>query len=266
MTLRQYLIQIKSGRTINFSRFISLLPESYDKQKYELFNITLQAPQKWLVSCSDETLTEIERLAEKPNTRLQATEMGDSHLVRVSFGFILVYHEALTDNRPDVVYFEQGSYLQGYQAKKRLLIIENEENFFQPALMLRLAEKFSNKQFDLANTDVALGSGGRVTSKLAVSWYQQYNEILCLFDYDAAGLKMYQTLKAKLGEHVQFLQPQSYSEYEQYFKMQPKSHSQLVMCINLAEKLGFTGLSKTVKKHRKFMEQEMLLLGFENNE
>jgi len=260
VNLQQYLIQIKAGRTINFSRFISLLPEFYDKQKYELFNVTLQAPQRWLVSCSDETLTKLEKLVEKPNTRLQATEMGDSHLVRVSFGFVLVYHGALTDNRPDVVYLEQGSYLQGYQAKKRLLIIENEENFFQPVLMLRLAEKFTNQQFDLENTDVALGCGGRVISKLALSWYQQYNEILCLFDYDAAGLKMYQTLKAKLGEHVQFLQPQSYSDYEQYFKMQPKSHSQLVTCINLAEKLGFTGLSKTVRKHRKFMEQEMLLL------
>jgi len=265
VNIQQYLNQIKAGRSINFSRFIGLLPEPYGKQKHALFNVTLQAPQKWLVSCSDETLTELEKLAEKPNTRVQATEMGDSHLVRVSFGFILVYHQALMDNRPDVVYLEQEGYLQGYQAKRRLLIIENEENFFQPELMLKLAEKFTHQQFDLSNTDIALGCGGRVTSKLARSWYQQYKEISCLFDYDAAGLKMYQTLKMKLGDHVQFLQPQSYSHYEQYFKMQPKSQPQLMDCINLAEQLGFTDLSATVKKHRKFMEQEMLLLEMDND-
>lgn len=264
MTLQQYINQIKAGKPINFSRFVNVLPESYHKQKHELFDVILQAPQKWLVRCSSDVLQELEALAVQPINRLHAAELGDSHRFAVSVGFLLVYHQELVDKRPDVVYLEQGSYLQNFQAKQRLLIVENEENFFVPDLMLQLATKFTKQQVDLTNTDIVLGSGARATSKLARSWYQQYDHILCAFDYDIAGLKMYRTLKKSLGEHVQFLQPDSYSECQHYFKMKPKTHSQLMECINLAQQLGFTALAATVQKHKKFMEQEMLLLEIGN--
>ncbi|KAF3976936.1 MAG: hypothetical protein HFP77_10205 [Methylococcales symbiont of Iophon sp. n. MRB-2018] len=265
MNLQQYLDRIRAGKPINFSRFISLLPESYKTQKRERFDVTLQAPQKWLVNCSSDLLQELEALAERPTNRLQATDMGDSHRFAVSSGFLLVYHQALTDLRPDVVYLEQDNYLQHFQAKKRLLIVENEENFFLPQLMLKLATKFTKQQIDLTNTDIALGSGARVTSKLARPWYQQYDHILCAFDYDAAGLKMYRTLKANLGDHIQFLQPHNYSKYQHCFKMKPKTQRQLMECIKLAEQLGFAALAATVQKHKKFMEQEILLLKMDND-
>ncbi len=260
MNIQHYINQIKNEKPINFSRFLNLLPDSYTKQKRRLFDLTLQAPQKWLVRCSPDVLQALEALAVQPTNRLQATELGDSHRCAVSSGFLLVYHQALTDSRPDVVYLEQDSYLQNFQAKKRLLIVENEENFFLAELMLKLATKLTQQQLDLSNTDIVLGSGTRATSKLARSWYQQYEHILCAFDYDTAGLKMYRTLKANLGEHVQFLQPQSYNGYQHCFKMMPKTQPQLMECINLAEQLGFMALAETVQKHKKFMEQEMLLL------
>ncbi|KAF3982023.1 MAG: hypothetical protein HFP81_01640 [Methylococcales symbiont of Hymedesmia sp. n. MRB-2018] len=265
MNLQQYLNQIRAGKAINFSRFISLLPELYKTQKRERFDVTLQAPQKWLVNCSLDLLQELETLAEHPTNRLQAADRGDSHRFAVSVGFLLVYHHALADMRPDVVYLEQDSYLQNFQAKKRLLIVENEENFFLPELMLKLATKFTKQQIDSTNTDIALGSGVRVTSRLARSWYQQYDHILCAFDYDATGLKMYRTLKTNLGDHIQFLQPHSYSEYQQCFKMKPKTQRQLMECIKLAEQLGFVALAATVQKHKKFMEQEMLLLEMDDD-
>ncbi|MBL1321204.1 MAG: hypothetical protein COA63_009120 [Methylophaga sp.] len=261
MNIQQYINQIKAEKPINFSCFISLLPKSYSEQKCEIFALTLQAPQKWLVSCSADVLVELELLAQQPSNRLQATEMGDSHRSAVSSGFLLVYHQALTDQRPDVVYLEQDAFLQDFQVKKHLLIVENEENFFLPKSMLKLATEFTNQQLDLTNTDVVLGSGARATSKLARIWYSQYSHILCAFDYDTAGLKMYRTLKTNLGKHVQFLQPQSYSQYESYFKMKPKSQSQLLDFIRLAEQLSFIELAEIVREKKKFMEQEMLLIG-----
>jgi len=264
MNIQQYITQIKTGQPINFSRFISLLPELYNKQKYEIFDITLQAPQRWLVTCTAETMKDLEKLTLRPSSRIQAAEMGDSHQLSVSSGFLLVYHNALTDLRPDVVYLEQHSYLQGFKPKKNLLIVENEENFFLPKIMLKLAEKFTQQQFDLTNTDITLGSGTRATSALARSWYQQYENIYCAFDYDLAGLKMYRTLKNKSDGHVHFLQPTDYNDYSSYFKMKPRSHSQLIECIEIAKQLGFSALSETVKKQRKFMEQEMLLMEMDN--
>ena len=130
--------------------------------------------------------------------------------------------------------------------------------------MLRLATEFARQQLDLSNTDIVLGSGFRTTTKLAYSWYQQYQEIFCAFDYDTAGLTMYRTLKVNLGDHVHFLQPQHYSQYEHYFRMVPKSQPQLRDCIMLAEQLGFTSLAEVVQKHKRFMEQEMLLLESED--
>ncbi|NOQ94790.1 MAG: hypothetical protein GQ547_09185 [Methylophaga sp.] len=260
MNLKYYLGKIKEGKPINFTRFISLLPSAYSKQKRELFDATLQSPQKWLISCSPEVLDKLEQLAKKPINRLEATVMGDSHRVSVSSGFLLVYHQGLNDNRPDVVYLEQENYLQGFEPKKRLLIVENEENFFLPTLMLKLAGLFTKQTIDLSNTDIVLGSGLRATSKLALVWYRQYSHILCAFDYDLAGLKMYKTLKTHIDDRVNFLQPQDYKQYGAYFKMKPKSHQQLIDFIVMAEQLGFLELSETVKKQRKFMEQEMLLM------
>lgn len=260
MNIKHYLEHIKAGRPLNFTRFISLLPSAYSKQKHELFDATLQSPQKWLIKCSLEVIEQLEQLAKKPINRLEAAAMGDSHRVSVSSGFVLVYHQNLNDNRPDVVYFEQGNYLQGFVPKKRLLIVENEENFFMYQLMLKLASTFTGQTINLKNTDIVLGSGSRVTSKLATSWYQQYDEVLCAFDYDAAGLEMYKTLKVRLGEIIIFLQPNDYSLYEHCFQMKPKKHERYMKCINLAEELGFIGLSNIVKKNKKFMEQEMLLM------
>ncbi len=264
MNIQQYINQIKAKKPINFSRFIGLLPELYNKQKYKFFDITLQAPQRWLVTCTAETMQDIEKLALRPSSRIQAAEMGDSHQLSVSSSFLLVYHDALSDIRPDIVYLEHDSYLQGFKPKKNLLIVENEENFFLPTIMLKLAEKFTQQQFDFKNMDIVLGSGTRATSALARSWYQQYENIYCAFDYDLAGLKMYRTLKAKSDSYVHFLQPTDYSGYSSYFKMKPKSHPQLMECITLAEQLGFVELSKIIKNERKFMEQEMLLMEMDN--
>lgn len=260
MNLKQYLDKIKMGSPINFTRFINLLPSSYSKQKHNVFSCLLKAPQKWIVTCSPAVLEDLEQLAKKPENRIEAAAMGDSHQVSVSSGFLLVYHQNLQDSRPDVVYLEQDKYLQGFQPKKRLLIVENEENFFLPISMLKLASLLANQQLDFSNTDIVLGSGARATSKLALAWYQQYNHILCAFDYDMAGLKMYQMLKVKLDGQVHFLQPQNYDQYSSHFKMKPKSHPQLIDCIQLAKQLGFLALAETIKKQRKFMEQEMLLL------
>jgi hypothetical protein len=104
----------------------------------------------------------------------------------------------------------------------------------------------------------------RATSQLSYNWYRQYKTILCAFDYDTAGLKMYRTLKSNLAEQVQFIQPADYKQYKSYFRMKPDSYSQLLECIQLAEELGFSELSITVKKEKKFMEQEILLLGIDN--
>lgn len=260
MNLKQYLDKIKAGSPINFTRFINVLPDSYNKHKYDLFGLSLQSPRKWIVTCSPDVINELEQLAKKPINRVEASAMGDSHRASVSSGFLLVYHQNLSDNRPDVVYLEQENYIQGFQPKKRLLIVENEENFFLPISMLKLASRFMEQKIDLSNTDIVLGSGARATSKLALAWYKQYSHILCAFDYDSAGLKMYRTLKTQIGNLVCFLQPQSYKQYESYFKMPPKTHQQFTECIKIAEKLGFLELSKTVKKQRKFMEQEMLLM------
>lgn len=265
MTIKHYLAYIKSGKAINFSRFISLLPLSYGKQKHTLFDVQLVSPQKWKVSCTQETLDKLERLTITPKTRIEAAEQGDSHKIKVSSGFLLVYHQVLEDSRPDVVYLEQESYLQGFDPKHTLLIVENEENFFLPNLMLKLASTFTGQQCNLTNTDIVLGSGNRATSELRYNWYRQYKTILCAFDYDTAGLKMYRTLKLNLAEQiVHFLQPTDYSQYEACFRMPPKSHSQLLECIQLAEELGFLELSATVKKERKFMEQEILLVGLDD--
>ncbi len=265
MRLRTYLEKIKQGKGINYVAFLGLLPEQYCEHQRELFKTQLMSikPKKWRVRCINPNFfNELWELSEKPKTRPIAAAKGDSHQCVVSASLLLVYHQGVTDLRPDVVYIANNKILQPFTCKPTLLLIENEENFIHYTLFCQLISQWLGEEIDLTTLDIAFGSGNKMTTARLIEWYAQYNKVLCAFDYDFGGLQMFQTLQRKLAKKAVFIQPPDYNQWQYLFKKKPDSDEKLLKAIRLARKLEFNQLSLVFQEQRYFMEQEILLKDF----
>ena len=258
--LKKYLDQISEGKAVNYTKFLKALPPQYQHRKHELFSTELIAPNAWLVTIlDDQAHSELSSLAEKSTSRLHAADQGNSHRTSTTVSYLLAYHELSPDKRPDIIYLDEQQTVQGFESKKQLLLIENEENFFQYASMCSAVSLAVGELVSLKNTDIALGSGMKVCTELNVQWYNSYDRVLCAFDYDLAGLQMFSSLKDRLQGKAVFVQPTDYSGWLSSFKKVPDSAVKLQKARELAERLGFTELSQVFADTRKFMEQELML-------
>jgi hypothetical protein len=258
--LNKYLNQIIAGKAINYNKFLKILPPQYQHRKHELFSTELLAPNSWqVIILDDQVRTDLLSIAEKPSSRIHAADQGDSHRISTTVSYLLAYHELSPDKRPDIVYLDENQTVQGFKSKKQLLLIENEENFFQYALMCSAVSLAINDLVSLKNTDIVLGSGMKVCTELNVQWFNSYDRVLCAFDYDLAGLQMYASIKNRLQNKAIFVQPSDYSDWLSSFKKVPDSSVKLQKARELAAYLGFTELSQVFTDTRKFMEQELML-------
>ena len=258
--LKKYLEKISVGKAINYNKFLAVLPSQYQHQKNALFSTQYIAPNTWQVTIIDDDVrAELLLLAEKPTSRLHAADQGNSHRKSTTVSYLLAYHSLSADKRPDIIYLDEHQSVQGFKSKSQLLLIENEENFFQHKCMCLAVSQTIGEHVSLENTDVVLGSGMKVCADLNVQWYKNYDRVLCAFDYDLAGLQMFASLKDSLDEKVIFVQPVDYLTWLSSFKKSPGSAGKLQKARELAERLGFTELSQAFTDTRKFMEQELML-------
>lgn len=252
---------MQKGQSINYEQFLTKLPDKYRTSANSLFKtrLTSSKPKKWSVECDPATFSKLWALSEKPQSRTHASQLGNSHNYRVSANLIMVYHQGITDLRPDVVYVSKHKIIQSFKAKSKLLLIENEENFIQFNCFCKSLSKLTGERISIDSFDIALGSGNRATSNLLIGWYNQYDEVLCAFDYDLGGLQMFATLKKSLEDKLSFFQPQTYTSILSFFVNTPNTSTKLKNAIKLADKLNFNELSNVFFETRCFMEQEQLL-------
>ncbi len=266
MSLRSYLKKIKQGKYINYDVFVRKLPDKYKSQQSDIFDAELVQfkPKRWKVTFKQpQFFDELWALSKKPESRVDAAvRRGDSHVHTVSASLLLVYHQQISDLRPDIVYISDNKNIQTFEHKSTLLLVENEENFIQYQYFLHVVSDFLGRKLSLNNIDIAFGSGNKATSKNLINWYHQYNEILCAFDYDLGGLIMFKTLHKQLGEKAIFVQPENYNKISYLFKKIPESEEKLLKAITLSKQLGFKELCFEFIQTRRFLEQEVLLKDF----
>lgn len=260
--MKHYLQNIRQARPINYPSFLKKLPQEIARRHRDYFRVEKVSAQRWLVTCIDPAImAHLEALATTPENRTQAARQGDSHRLRTQAAFVLVYREGLPDERPDVVYLSPSSQVQGFKQKPFVLVVENEDNFAANGPMLAFASECLGRKLSLTNCDAILGGGNRVSRPLVAHWLAGYEQVLCAFDYDLGGLKMYRSLRGQLGEKVELVQPDDWSRWEEAFLLPPRHSGQLVEAAELASQFGFSGLAETFMNTRKFMEQEMILDG-----
>jgi hypothetical protein len=260
MSLARYFAKLRAGDPINYEAFLGCLPRDVAARHRQYFAVEKVGKQRWRVRCLDEdVLAALEQAAERPEDRLAAARLGDSHRHVTDACVLLVYCEGLPDCRPAVVFLSEASCLQSFAAKRTALVVENEQNFLRPDVMLHLASRFTGRRLGQDNTDVVLGGGNRITRELSAAWLDQYAEVVCAFDYDRGGLTMFSTLRKRLGGKVEYMQPADWTPYLPMFKKTPKSEERALQALELAESHGFYALARAFKETERFMEQELLL-------
>ncbi|MDX1587915.1 MAG: hypothetical protein R3296_03170 [Oleiphilaceae bacterium] len=260
MSLRKNLMRIRRGEGVNYPLFLRQLPAELSGRHHQLFRTEKVASNRWRVQCLDESLlASLEARSEVPDNRVAAARQGDSHRTGTDKTFLLVYHDQLTDARPEVVCLSPDETLQEFTAKSQVLVVENEQNFAFPQAMLAFATDCSGRPCDRHNTDVVLGAGNRITSALSVTWLSGYDRVLCAFDYDPGGLRLFSSLARRLGQKAHFVQPVDWGPWESCFVRRPANTERFTGAIDQALELGFTDLAEIFRRTGHFMEQEMLL-------
>lgn len=258
--LLEYLSKIGQGEPINYEAFLNVLPEPVKRQHNRYFDCTKVAKQRWQVHVLDnETFQGLIDQATPVGSRREGALQGDSHRQRTRSALVLVYHAALNDQRPDVVAISGEATVQSFTRKTTALVVENEDNFTAWPDMMELAATALEQELSLANCDVVLGGGNRVLKDQVVGWLDQYDRVLCAFDYDLGGLRTYQGLTRSLSTPPHWIEPPDWEPWLKYFRKSPGDTKRLLSAIELAGELGLPQLMDAFKRTRRFMEQESLL-------
>lgn len=260
--MHNYLQKILSGQSINYAVFVKKLPEPFRSRHRELFATEKISENRWQVRVLDqEMFAQLQTTISPANSRLHAASQGDSHRHGTGVNFLLAYHHGLTSERPDSIVIADQAVDIGFTMAPSALIIENERNFFHYRQMLAFTNqvRLSDSALSLANCDVLLGSGNRITQAATLEWLLGYERVYCAFDYDAGGLQMFATLLASLQNKAIFVQPDDWQPWLSCFRKTPANTERFTRAISLAEMLNFMPLAQAFRVSGKFMEQEMIL-------
>ncbi|MBB5321314.1 DUF2220 family protein [Marinobacter oulmenensis] len=255
-----YLRKILNGVPINYEAFLKRLPKRFRNRQRDIFTACKVSANRWVVTIDDESaFADLLHLAEAPVDRVDAAKKGNSHRQGTGVSFVLAYHRRLRSPRPDVVVITGESVDIGFQPASRVLVVENEQNFYRYVQTLTYVSRMLGQHLNLTDCDVVFGAGNRITRGVVLDWLAGYQEVLCAFDYDAGGLQMFSTISARLGESAHFVQPDDWSPWLESFLRVPDSTDRYVTALRLADSLGFVNLAKAFRSTGKFMEQEVLL-------
>ncbi|WP_100640812.1 hypothetical protein [Marinobacter salexigens] len=258
--MSDYIQKILRGQPINYEAFLKKLPEPFRGRHRHLFATKKVQANRWLITVLDETaFAELQNVMETPGSRVEAAMKGNSHRHGTGVSFLLVYHQGLDSNRPDVVVIGKASVDAGFQQARSVLVVENERNFYHYRQMLSFASMALGRHLALAECDVVLGGGNRITRGAVLEWLKGYEDVFCAFDYDAGGLQMFSTMTAPLADRVHFVQPSNWQPWLSRFRKAPDTTERFTRAIGLAEGLGFVSLAEAFRKTGKFMEQELVL-------
>jgi len=262
MQISKYLHKIKSGEAINFDNFKKQIHKHGidDQTLFEIFETELKSRSSYGVKVLDQ-----ERFAQLLidfsehviTDRISAAQAGDSHKHSVSQAMIVLWPNK--GNHPVVVLNDEDNINSPIPLSKRLLIIENQENFIQKQQTIHfLQQQFPN--FNDGGLDIAHGSGNAISNRLNKAFFKQYQQIDCLLDLDVGGLEIFKNL-VNLTQHsnLNFLLPpcadlllkqSKIVLQEHYLTGLRQYHEQYPMLRPVIE---------LMTKHQKMLEQELYL-------
>ena len=158
---------------------------------------------------SPENLMELHSVffKEPPKNRAEASNsIGDSHAVNVE-GALLAAGRVNAEI-PYNYQFLPGMPLPSPRGKYAL-IIENLECFLNREATFQFVQDHCGVDIKKENVECLMGAGNSITNCRITPFLKQYKSILCLFDLDYGGLKIFTTLLSQgfVSDEIQLLIP-----------------------------------------------------------
>lgn len=271
--ISKYLVKIENGTAINFAKFLMLLPQSMQDEVRSHATVTRHKGGMSVVNIScAEIKAQLAQLTIEPKNRVEASTQGNSHKVTTSTSFLLAYHEKSSSIHPETVIINKAGAHCLFTPKTQVLIVENAELFFANTHLFEKLNQVFGLQLSLQNSDLIYGSGNQISHKLNKTFLNEYQSIVCFFDYDLGGLKIFSALKNMLGDKVSFLEPTSNNSgnsnsdnshksgnIKHLFIKKPKNKKQYLDALVKAEALNLMTLYSLLLSESAFMEQEAIL-------
>ncbi|REL25227.1 hypothetical protein DXX93_00740 [Thalassotalea euphylliae] len=254
-----YLDKIEAGEAIDYKKFLSLLPEDLREQVTNCTSTHFIKKGAEKITIADASLLQrLKVLAQVPVDRIEASLQGDSHKAKVSTSYLFVYHQGINGVNPDTVICNESTFYANFRSKSQLVIVENAELFFARDMLLELLNKVFKCSLSFANVDLVFGSGNQISNQYNQHFLAQYESVLCFFDYDLGGLKIFKAMKNLLGDKARLAEPVS-NDLDRFFVKKPKNAQQFISALTAANELGLHQLHQIFEAKQLFMEQEALL-------
>lgn len=257
MKLHEYLLKVKSGKTINaihLKSALALVNHNIDDIG-ELVHI--KANTYKINILNPENLEKLIELSRPATSRSDATiRLGDSH----KHGTDTAYFTYKTLNLPA----KHGAFFCGSTtiidnewpdaSITDIVLIENSECFtFSEAFLYRMGLDYLPLR-----TLIVWSAGKGITHSQAIRLLGSFRRIYYCPDYDLAGIEIFETLFAGCGDKVQFCMPKDLVSYSPYCK-KPDNQSHFSQALKKAHKLGLTQMAALLERGKGILEQEVLL-------
>jgi len=262
MQISKYLNKIQSGEPVNFDSFSKqLLQKGFDgRELFEIFETKKLSRSRYLVKVIDQDSFD-QLLADFPEheikDRVSAAKAGNSHRHVVSQAMIILWSDQA--DHPVVVLNDADKINSPVTLSKRLLIIENQENFIQKQQTIHfLQQQFPN--FNDGGLDIAHGSGNAISNRLNKAFFKQYQQIDCLLDLDIGGLEIFKNL-VNLTQHsnLNFLLPPCADLLLKQSKIVLQEHHLTGLRQYHEQYPMLRPVIELMTKHQKMLEQELYL-------
>lgn len=261
--LGKYLDAIERGESVNYRTFLKYVPLKYHKKGHYFSLVKDGVGSKYFIEIIDEeVLKDLRLIANKRNStdRLDAADLGDSHMNKVSINGFGVRDLVNDEYGLLVLSDDRNVFVPKIVSKENCVIIENREVFYSASLKVLL----DAHGIEHDKCDVLLGNGNEVKNSYLSSFlWGRYENVYCLFDYDLAGVQMYELLSRRsrnYSTNVRFSMPLDLSLCQRSsLCKKPVSHD-FNKVLKLSLELGLMELHRNFLETSRFLEQEMIMV------
>ena len=255
--MKKYLDRICSGEHINMHSFVKACKSNkIDLQKiqsvFDLHPCLCGAKGMYFLKQKNEILFEqyFSRFClEHNDLKVEAALRGNSKRGKINGGALhLLEHYQHTSGISLI--FRNGDCEVPIAIKPNLLIVENLN------LLLSLTPE-DVYPLELDKYNIIWGHGNEVTNSQFTSFLNQYQRIDCFFDYDLAGVKMFQNLERATTCSVHFYQHPRLGELLEEFGISLKEKDYLTLFRYVGNKQSDPVIA-LMQKYGNWLEQEII--------
>jgi hypothetical protein len=255
--ISKYLASIAEGKPISARSFMnSCKREGISNETVrEVFTIeSSQAGQRnnylfKIVSLDLYEKTFFRFLMSDEDDKVDAALKGSSKRGKTSGGILNLFDNYRAKVGHSIV-FKDGKCDFEPPASNTLLVIENLN------VVIKLLPE-TLPDIDIATLPMAYGKGLEIASPQFHSFLTHFDKIICFFDYDLGGLKVYKSLYEQLGNRVTYyLHPQLDDALNKYG--QTLTNKQYLALSDKAVDENSAKVVRLLLKHKKWLEQEIL--------